>query len=109
MYKKKIITKFNKDGYTVEVPNISYENISMCFVSVLEFRKTLCKIKNSPIYYYVIEGNGIFHITDRIMVNKGDFIEIPANSSFTYSGNMRLLEIIPNSFVSLEIEEKPVK
>jgi len=59
MYKKKIIDNFNKDGYSVSIPNIDYKDISISFITINDIRKTYCKIRNSPIYYFIIEGNGI--------------------------------------------------
>ena len=109
MYKKKVISKFTKDGYNLEIPDIDYKNISISFVSIENERKTYCKIKNSPIYYYIIEGNGIFNISDKITVNRGDFIEISPNKKFTYSGNMKMLEIIPRSFEELEVIEEIIR
>lgn len=109
MCKKKIITNFDKDGYSVSIPNVDYKDISISFVTVENNRRTYCKIKNSPIYYYIIEGNGIFYVDNEIIVKKGDLIEIVSNKKFTYSGNMKMLEIIPNSFEELEVEEEKIK
>ena len=96
MYKKKIKDKFEKDGYKVSLLDIDYKEVSMCLVEVDEVRKTYCRISNSPIYYYIIEGQGMFFIEDDIEVEKGDLIEITANKKYTYKGNMKMLEIIPN-------------
>ena len=109
MYKKKIIDSFNKNGYSVSIPNIDYKDISISFVNVKDIRKTYCKIKNSPIYYFIIEGSGSFYIDDKIYVNKGDLIEISSNEKYTYSGNMNMLEMIPKSFENLEIDEEVIK
>lgn len=109
MYKKKIIDSFNKNGYSVSIPNIDYKDISISFVNVKDIRKTYCKIKNSPIYYFIIEGSGTFYIADKISVNKGDLIEISSNKKYTYSGNMNMLEMIPKSFENLEIDEEIIK
>lgn len=106
MYKKKIENEFEKDGYKVSLLNIDYKDVSMCLVEVEESRKTYCKIKNSPIYYYIIEGQGIFLIDESIEAKKGDLIEITANKKYTYKGNMKMLEIIPNSFESLDVDEE---
>ncbi len=109
MYKKKIIDNFNKDGYSVSIPNIDYKDISISFITINDIRKTYCKIRNSPIYYFIIEGNGIFYVDDKIMVSKGDLIEISSDQKYTYSGNMNMIEIIPKSFEKLEIDEEIVK
>lgn len=42
------------------------------------------------------------------MVNTGDLVEIVSNKKFTYNGKMKMLEIIPNSFEELEIEEEKI-
>lgn len=108
MFKKTIINEFSKDGFDVSLLNIDYKKVSICLVSIDDVRKTYCKIKNSPIFYYVIEGTGFFKIDNDIEVNQGDLIEIPENIEYTYKGKMKMLEVIPNSFEILDIEEKPV-
>ena len=55
--------------------------------------------------YYITEGNGTFFIKEAISVEKGDLIEIPENEKYTYKGNMKMVELIPNSFETLIIEE----
>lgn len=109
MYKKKIIDNFDKDGYSVSIPNIDYKDIRISFVTIADFRRTYCRIKNSPIYYFIIDGNGIFYIDDKIAVSKGDLIEISSGKKYTYSGNMNMLEIIPTSFEKLEFDEEIVE
>lgn len=106
MYKKEIKGKIEKDGYKVSLLNIDYKDISICIVDIKKNRETYCKIKNSPIYYYIIEGEGIFFIEEEICVKSGDLIEIPQNVKYTYNGNMKMLEIIPKSFEKLNIEEE---
>lgn len=108
MYKKKIIDNFDKDGYSVSIPNIDYKDVSISFVTIQDTRRTYCKIKNSPIYYFIIDGNGIFYVDDNIAVSKGDLIEISSSKKYTFSGNMNMLEIIPKSFEKLEIDEELV-
>lgn len=108
MYKKKISDKFKKDGYKVSLLDIDYKDVSICLVDIEDARKTYCKIKNSPIYYYIVEGKGEFLIGEEITVEKGDLIEITANKKYTYKGNMKMLEIIPNSFEKLEVEEENI-
>lgn len=105
MYIKEILNNFEKDGYKISLPNVDFKNISICFVEINDNRKTYCKIKNSPIFYYVIEGNGLFIIDNHLEVKKGDLLEITANKKYTYKGKMKMLEIIPNSFENLLIEE----
>lgn len=109
MYMKKIKGEFEKDGYKVSLPDINYKDVSICLVDVKEDRKTYCTIKNSPIYYYIVEGQGAFLIEDEITAKDGDLIEIPANKKYTYKGQMKMLEIIPKSFDSLEVKEDLVK
>lgn len=109
MYKKKIIDSFDKDGYSLSIPNIDYKDVSISFVTIKDIRRTYCKIKNSPIYYFIIEGNGTFYVDDEITVNKGDLIEISSNKKYTYKGNMIMLEIIPKSIKKLEIDEEIVQ
>lgn len=106
MYKKEIKNKIEKDGYKVSLLDIDYKDVSICIVDINEKRETYCKIKNSPIYYYIVDGDGIFFIEAEIHVKTGDLIEIPQNIKYTYNGKMKMLEIIPNSFEKLNIEEE---
>lgn len=41
-----------------------------------------------------------------IHVKTGYLIEIPQNVKYTYNGNMKMLEIIPNPFERLNIQEE---
>lgn len=106
MYKKKIKNEFEKDGYKVSLLDIDYKDVSICMVDIDGRRETYCKVKNSPIYYYITEGQGVFYIDSEIVVEKGDLIEISSNKKYIYEGNMKMLELIPNSFKKLEIEEE---
>ena len=108
MLKKRIINNFHKDGYGVNLLNIDYTDISICYVKINGTRETNCKIKNFPIYYFIIEGTGTFITEDSIVVEKGDLIEVPANTKYTYKGNMYMLEIIPSSFDKLDLEEENI-
>lgn len=83
MYKKKISDKFKKDGYKVSLLDIDYKDVSICLVDIKNARKTYCKIKNSPIYYYIVEGKGEFlnrimnsdiEYPIDIMENKGKYV-----------------------------------
>ena len=108
-YKKIIKNSFKKDGYEVALPDINHKDVSICFVNTESNRKTYCKIENSPIYYYIISGKGKFIIDDDTFdVKAGDLIEIPENKKYTYSGTLNMLELIPNSFNKLQIEESSV-
>lgn len=106
--KKDIINEFEKDGYKVSLLDTKYDDVSICFVEVKEKRETFCRIKNSPIYYYIIEGEGVFFINNELVVKKGDLIEILENTKYTYKGNMKMLEMIPKSFDSLEVIDEKI-
>lgn len=55
--------------------------------------------KHSSKIYYVIEGTGRFKISGQIYdVKKDDCIEIPANTKFVFTGNMKLLLIMSPAF-----------
>ena len=56
MYKKKIKDEFEKDGYKVSLLDIDYKDVSICLVDIEDIRNTFCKIKNSPIYYYIVDN-----------------------------------------------------
>lgn len=108
MYKKNIKDEFEKDGFRLSLLDIEYKDVSICMVNIDGSRETYCQIKNSPIYYYIIEGEGTFYIEDEIVINKGDLIEIPANKKYTYKGNMKMLEMIPNAFNNLDVIEEKI-
>ena len=109
MYKKKINSEIEKEGYKVFPISVDFKDVSICKVNVNGDRKTYCKIKNSPVYYYIIDGKGSFYIENEIEVEKDDIIEIPANIKYTYKGNMTLLEFIPIAFENLDFEENFIK
>lgn len=106
MYKKEEKDKFEKDSYKVSLFDIDYQNVSICLVTVEGVRETFCTIKNSPIYYYIADGEGTFFIKEEVHVRNGELIEIPENTKYTYKGNMKMIEMIPNAFEKLEIQEE---
>lgn len=109
MYKKKVCDGFERDGFKVNLLDIDYKKVSICLVEVEEKRMTYCNIKNSPIYYYVTEGEGVFYIKENeISVKKDDLIEIPENQKYTYIGKMKMLKMIPNGYDILEVEEDKI-
>lgn len=106
--KKNVLNEFEKDGYKVSLFDTEYKDVSICFVEVKDKRETFCTIKNSPIYYYIVEGEGLFFIDDEIVVKKGDLIEILENKKYTYKGNMKMLEIIPKSFDTVTVIDEKI-
>lgn len=97
---------FSKNGFSVILPNIDNKDINICFVDVEEKRETYCMLDNSTMFYYILEGTGIFEIeSDVINVTKGDLIEIPCKNKYTYSGNLKMLEVQNNPFDENETHE----
>lgn len=97
---------FSKDGFDVSIPNITNNEISICFVDVKVERTTYCMLDKSTIFYYIIDGNGEFEIDgDKIEIVKNDLIEILPKQKYSYEGNMKMLEIQSNSFDETEVHE----
>ena len=97
---------FSKNGFSVILPNIDNKDINICFVDVEEKRETYCMLDKSTMFYYILEGTGIFEIeSDIVKVTKGDLIEIPCKNKYTYSGNLKMLEVQNNPFDENETHE----
>ena len=97
---------FSKNGVSVILPNTENKDISICFVDVDEKRETYCMLDKSTMFYYILEGEGIFEISgEEINVTKGDLIEIPCKNKYTYSGKLRMLEVQNNPFDENETHE----
>ena len=63
-------------------------------------------LDKSIIFYYILEGTGFFEIDgNEFEVKKGDLIEIPCKNKYTYSGNLKMLEIQNNAFDENETHE----
>ena len=97
---------FSKNGFSVFLPKIANQEISLCFVTVEEERDNYCLLDNSTIFYYIIDGTGEFEIeNDKIPVKNNDLIEIPPKHKFSYKGRLKMLEIQPNAFNENEVHE----
>ncbi|MBN2094840.1 MAG: cupin domain-containing protein [Candidatus Aenigmarchaeota archaeon] len=61
--------------------------------------------RRSAHFYFVLEGSGKFIVGFRdYLVSKGDLVEIPPGTEFSYSGRMKLLMLMKPPF-SAEDEE----
>lgn len=99
---------FSKNGFSVFLPKIDNDEISICFVDVEKERDNYCLLDNSTLFYYIINGNGEFEINDYIIpVTTNDLIEIPPKNKFSYKGTLKMLEIQSNSFNEKEVHEFP--
>lgn len=57
-------------------------------------------------FYYIIDGNGIFEINnEKFEVKKDDLIEIPPKNKYSYEGRMNMLEIQSQAFDESEAHE----
>ena len=78
-------------GYCYPLEN---SNMSITLEDSYKKHDTYCINVKKISTYYVVEGEGKFIIHDEeYKVKKGDIIEIPKNTEFTYVGKMKLLFI----------------
>ena len=97
---------FSKNGFNVILPKITCSDISICFVDIDGERDNYCMLDNSTIFYYIISGSGEFEIDDdKVPVKTDDLIEISPNKRYSYKGNLKMLEIMSNSFDEGEVHE----
>lgn len=97
---------FSKNGFSVVLPQIDNKDISICFVETQNGRDNYCMLDISTMFYYILEGNGIFIINDeKIQVKSNDLIEIPPKHKYTYSGNLKMLEIQTPAFNQNDVHE----
>ena len=90
---------FSQEGFNGYSYNIESENISIDFEDSFKGHDKYTMNKKSESIYYIVEGNGIFKIENEIFkVEKGDIVQIPANTIFVYKGKMKLLLIMNPPF-----------
>ncbi len=69
--------------------------VEVYYVDVTQGHDTYIISKRCFHIYYVLKGEGVFDIRNRLTkVSKGDLIEVLPSTEYTYSGNMRLLLIM---------------
>ncbi|MFH1978117.1 MAG: hypothetical protein ABIJ92_02225 [Candidatus Aenigmatarchaeota archaeon] len=80
------------DGYQFLLEN---KNVEVYFVDVKMGHDNYIISKKITHIYFVIEGEGFFDISGtKFDVKLGDFIEVPPNKEYCYSGKMKLLLIM---------------
>lgn len=95
-YKEPSFKRDGFDGYIIDLVN---ENISITYEKVYKGHDKYCTNTKINHIYYVISGKGKFKIDGDIYeVDKGDIIEIPANTKFIFAGEMELLLIMNPKF-----------
>lgn len=74
--------------------NLETSGISITLEDSYKKHDTYCTNIKKTCIFYVAEGEGIFIIdNEEYVVKKGDIIEIPKDTEFTYIGKMKLLFI----------------
>lgn len=107
-YIKNVTNTFSKNGFDVSLLDIKCNKLNICFVNVDESRDNYCILDESTMFYYIIEGEGIFEIKEEtIKVRKNDLIEIPPHSKYSYEGKLQMLEIQSQAFDTNEVHEIP--
>ena len=97
---------FSKNGFNVILPKIDNKDVSICFVDVDKERDNYCMLDKSTIFYYIIDGTGVFEINNEfIQITKDDLIEISPKQKYSYKGNLKMLEIQSNPFDENEVHE----
>lgn len=97
---------FSKNGFSVNLPKIDNKDISICFVETKNGRDNYCMLDTSTMFYYIIDGNGIFIINDeKCQIKTGDLIEIPPKHKYTYTGNLKMLEVQTPAFNQNDVHE----
>ncbi len=84
------------DGYNLNLEN---KNLEINIIDSYKGHEKYCTNKLSTHIYYILSGNGKFKINGNIYdVRIGDFVEIPANTEFVYSGKMKMILIMNPPF-----------
>jgi len=97
---------FSKNGFSINLPKIENKDISICFVETKNGRDNYCMLDISTMFYYIIEGNGFFIINnEQCSVTKGDLVEIPPKHKYTYTGQLKMLEIQTPAFNPNDVHE----
>lgn len=97
---------FTKNGFSVNLPKVDNKDISICFVNTEKGRDNYCLLDTSTMFYYIINGKGVFIINDEeCVVELGDLIEIPPKHKYTYTGNLQMLEIQTPAFNEKDVHE----
>lgn len=100
-YKKRlpIEPSFKQEGLNGYNFNLDCKEISLSVEDVFKGHDKYYKNKESSKIYYVLDGKGIFSINnEKIIVSKGELIEIPANTEYVFAGKMKLLMIMSPAF-----------
>ena len=89
---------FKQNGLSGYTYPLQHTEMQVNYIDCHDRHDNYCSYAR-PFVYYIIDGNGQYKIGDVIIdVAKGDLIEIPANTRFTYKGKMKLLLIIKDGF-----------
>lgn len=71
------------------------KNLEVAFVDVTQGHDNCVVSKDITHIYYILEGKGSFTINDKVQeVGLGTLIEVPPDTEFAYSGNMKLLLVM---------------
>lgn len=97
---------FSKNGFSVSLPKIDNKDISICFVETKNGRDNYCMLDTSTMFYYIISGEGLFNINgEDCIVKTDDLIEISPKNKYTYTGNLKMLEIQTPAFNPNDVHE----
>lgn len=104
--KSSTINKQNFGAIEVQELLSSHESKNMS-VAIVELFGVNERAKNriSDMFYFIIEGNGMFNIDDKeYKVGKGDLVMIPKNIFYFDSGEMKMLSFSSPRFDAANIE-----
>ena len=84
------------NGYSFDLQNGVFE---MSYIDSYQGHEKYCTLKTGAIVYYILEGNGVFKISEEeFLVKAGDVVEIPAGTEFVYAGKMKLILVMTPIF-----------
>ena len=89
---------FKQDGLNGYTYPLQHTEMQVNFIDCYEKHENYCSYARTFVYY-IVDGKGQYKINnDLVDVEKGDLIEIPPNTKFTYKGKMKVLLIIKDGF-----------
>ncbi len=87
-----------KRGETLIIPSGNTDKKGYFFIDCQYGQEAYTYDKESTSTYWILEGSGVFEVDGkRFEVNAGDVVTVPKNTTFYYSGQMKMIErMVPN-------------
>lgn len=96
MYVFKLPEKYSFEKVGIKGKNFDTKSLSdKAKFSIIETEaghEIKIKEKECDFFYFILEGNGIFEIDNRVeKCQKGDLVVVPKKTIFKYSGKMKMI------------------